>query len=198
MKAVSGSQLADLTGKTWRTVKRLLDGAGISPLRREGPAYLYDSAAALAAIYARATPDGNGLDLTVERARLASEQADRLAIQNAITRGEIGRLSVWQHELEGVFLAIRAGVLSLPTRLAPQMDCSLNERKARLETACRDILRAIAEYQPGRGAAGDDLGDLADVDGAQAAADVDGEPVVRRVPKAKPRKRRRTRAVADK
>ena len=54
MKEVSGSELAALTGRSWRKVRSILEGAGIRPRREHNRAHLFDSEEALRAIYAPA------------------------------------------------------------------------------------------------------------------------------------------------
>ena len=48
---IAYNKLSELTGYTYRTVKKRLDAAGLKPIRKEGPAILFDSALALKAIY---------------------------------------------------------------------------------------------------------------------------------------------------
>ena len=84
---VSGSYLAELTGKAWRTVKKRLVKAGIQPVRQDGAADYYDSTAALPALYLEA--DIGQLDATRERARKDKEMADKLAMENDVRRREL-------------------------------------------------------------------------------------------------------------
>lgn len=150
MIAVSGSRLAELTGHSWRTVKARLEAAGIAPLRREGHSNLYDSTAALAAIYARPATDEE-FDPARERARRDKEAADKLALENAEARGDLARVSVMAREVAALFSDIRQNALGLPTKLAPQLVGQDADRiRAQLEDAVYELLTDIADYEPGR------------------------------------------------
>lgn len=132
-------------------------------------------------------------ELDRQRTRLASEQAQRIAIENAVRAGELGELNLWQEELEKHIGEVRAALLALPTKLAPRLDGDINQRRDRIEFAVHEILRRLAAYRPsvpGRGDAG------ADLEGARAlepAAQTHGKRVGGPVPKAIKRKQRRAR-----
>ena len=117
MKQVSGAELSALTGKAWRTCKRRLDAAGVTPLEKRGAADLFDSVVALSAIYATDTP-AEGLDLTSERARLACAQADLAQLDLAEQRGELVRAADVLKQWQTTFASVRARLLLIPSRLA--------------------------------------------------------------------------------
>lgn len=99
------------------------DAAGIRPERREGNADLYESVAALAAIYApdaRADDDARAT-LTAERARLAKEQADRTALDNATRRGELVEMAVVAEEWSRYFQAFRERFIGFPVKVAAEL-----------------------------------------------------------------------------
>lgn len=135
------------------------------------------------------------LELDRQRTRLAAEQADRLAQENALKRGEIGELDVWQRELERLFGDLRSALLALPTKLAPRLDGDVNQRRDRLEQAIHEALRGLVDYQPSRSAARDAREDSGLADGSSATAETDGERVGRRQSAAFERKQRRARKV---
>lgn len=191
MPEVSGARLAQLTGMTWRTVKSRLDAGGITRIRRERNADLFDSVAALAAIYApkRGGAGGDALDIEQERARLAKEQADKTAMDNAVRRGELADLADVRREWSQALASFRARMLAVPSKLAPQV-APENPNLARDLIAVEHdaILRDLASVD-----ARSVEGELPDPDGGAAvpaapATEVDGKPVGRRVPKAKRRK----------
>lgn len=62
-----------------------------------------------------------GLDLSRERARLASEQADAQALKNAALRGELVEASAVQAEWAGVIRSLRSGVLAVVSRVRQQL-----------------------------------------------------------------------------
>lgn len=112
--------LVDLTGFGWRTIKKRLAEASIIPVGRESNANVYDSAAALRCLYAdpERTDD---LDLSSERARLAKEQADRAAMQNAQTRQELMPVAVMTVALARVSAQVAARLDGVPGRLRMRM-----------------------------------------------------------------------------
>lgn len=90
------------------------------------------------------------LDPVAERARRDSEAADKLALENAQTRGEVARLSVIERELSALFSDLRTNALALPSKVAPQLAGLEPVQMARiLEDAVRALLTELAEYQPG-------------------------------------------------
>lgn len=98
--------------------------------------------------------------LEKERARLAREQADKLEMENAQTRGELVHVDDAAAAVECVVVAIRAKALSLGSKLAPQVVvCSnVNEVRAIIDAGADSFLREIAEIDPA-GARGAEPGD---------------------------------------
>lgn len=137
------------------------------------------------------------LELDRARTRLADEQSRKLALENALRTGELGEFSIWQRELEKFFGEMRAALLALPTKLAPQLDGDINRRKDMLESAVQEFLKALAGYSvdsvPAR-VPGEDRG-LSDDPASPTEAD--GKPVGGPAPAPVKRKQRRARAVAD-
>jgi phage terminase Nu1 subunit (DNA packaging protein) len=60
-------------------------------------------------------------DLSVERARLAKEQADRAEMQNAERRGQLVDVDDVRREWSGMVLAFRAKMLALGRKLATRL-----------------------------------------------------------------------------
>ena len=93
MSIISLSQLSDLTGQSYRTVKKRLSDAGLKPVQeaeKRGLATLFDSAAALPILYGRGCDiDAGLLDLSQERALLAREQSRRLQRENDIEERKV-------------------------------------------------------------------------------------------------------------
>lgn len=201
MPDVSGRQLSELTGKTWRTVKSRLDAAGLDPARRVRNADLYESTAALAAIYA---PDARGDDdaatLTAERARLAKEQADRTALDNATRRGELVEMAVVAEEWSRYFQAFRERFIGFPVKVAAELAAltggDADTIRGRLDG---EVEECLAAFHRAGGSAADDSPDARRARGRSpaAAAAVNGQRVGRPKAPTEPRKQRRTGAVAD-
>lgn len=87
--------------------------------------------------------DHIGID--VEKTRLAKEQADKIALENAVRRGELGELNVWQRELEQLFGEVRSTLLAIPTKLTPSL-VGKDQRAihAKLTSAVDEALRRLA------------------------------------------------------
>jgi phage terminase Nu1 subunit (DNA packaging protein) len=195
MKRVSGLELADLTGKSWRTVKKRLQEAGINPLAREGTRDIYPSDVALATIFADPQRKDD-LDLTAERARLASAQANKTELEVAELKGEMVRRDEITAHWSAMVAAMRAKLLSLPSKMATRVagPGKAKEVEALLREQVHQALEEIA---------GDEFPHNVRARIVRAAEDrgtapqPDREPVGRPVPLPKPGVQRRARKVAD-
>jgi phage terminase Nu1 subunit (DNA packaging protein) len=136
------------------------------------------------------------LELDRQRTRLAAEQAQKIAIENARSIEALGDLDDWQREAEQFHGEIRAALLALPTKEAPRLDGDVNQRQERLKQAIHEVLRKLAAYRPGQAAPRDAEAVDGDREGVHAAAGPDGKPVGRPLPKAVKGKQRRARRVA--
>jgi phage terminase Nu1 subunit (DNA packaging protein) len=90
---------------------------------------------------------GSGdLDLVEERARLAKEQADRHEMENRARRGELLERAEVDAAVIGAFARVRARLLAVPGKLAPQV--LLLDEPAEAEAAIRaavcDALRELS------------------------------------------------------
>lgn len=150
MKPITLSEAGELTGSTFRTVRKRAQAAGLVPIQSTGKSDLYDSVALLRAVLAP-EPDASGeLDPIQERARRDREAADKLALENAVARGDLVRLSVWQDELAAFLGEIRAQLLAMPSRMAPQLvGKSLGEVGDRIGADVHDVLDRLSHYKPG-------------------------------------------------
>lgn len=133
------------------------------------------------------------LELDRQRARLAEEQADKHALENAHRRGELLDVASVAKTWGDLFTAIRAHILALPTKTAAEVAAmtDANRIRERLTTEVHQILAEASAYQP-RGAAKARSRGARPADGehTHAAAGAHGKPVGGREPKAKPRKQR--------
>lgn len=129
--------------------------------------------------------------LDAEKTRLTRAQAEKQEMDNAARRLELGEWSIWRSELEKLFGEIRAQLLAIPTKEAPQLDGNVNQRKERLERVVREILSRFATYQPAGAAGSGAPRDRRGRRGAESAAEADGVGVGRSVQKAVARNKRR-------
>ncbi len=186
----TASQFAALLGVTPQAVSQWID-AGMPCKRGKGRGHVVviDLAAALPWVLARREPKGS------QRERLAKEQADKVALENAVKRGEL----IFASQVAEVFSVLSADLASrhdaVPGRLASEL-AGINEPaviRERLLDDLRSVRAAFADaiekLADVLGSAEDDVGDPA------PANEADGEPVGKRKPRAAGRKRR-ARAVA--
>lgn len=137
---LSLSQLTRLTGRAPATIRERLEG--LEPVAQDGRTRWYEPQAALERIYG-----GSGYDLTAERARLAKEQADKLAMDNAETRGELvrgGSVESWLVSLlSGLVVRMRA----IPAKAAPEAHgaASIAEVEAVYRRHQDEVLAEIAD-----------------------------------------------------
>lgn len=87
------------SGHSFRTIRKILNGAGIVPAEVTKKSKLYDADAAFAAIEEWQDPGAEQSELDQERTRLAKEQADKLAISNAERRGELAPVALLEQIL---------------------------------------------------------------------------------------------------
>jgi len=137
------------------------------------------------------------LELDRARTRHSAEQADKLALENAERRGDLGELSVWQKELEKFLVELRTALLGLPTKVAPRLDGDINQRKDRLEQAIHEVLRSLSTYQSEHATPAHARADQSVSDDPETAPETDREPVGGREAAPVERKQRRARRVEN-
>lgn len=186
MKLVSISEIAEFSGRTFRTVKRRIEEAGLAPVRRTKKSDLYDSRAAFDLFRPALPQPSEDLDLNAERARLAKEQADKTALENAARRGQMVDALVVVNEWTDQIAAARSRLLSAPTKLAPQLvDLSdANVIATAIRTEIYAALAELSEYDPDPSEGSASAGDAAGSEDVGAPAVADRKPVGRRKQKA--------------
>lgn len=92
--------------------------------------------------------------LTSQRARLAREQADRLAMENAKQRGELVPVALIEPRVRALFVGLRQQLLGWSAELPPVL-AGLGEREMRAELAKRAhaVLVQLSAWRPPRTAA---------------------------------------------
>lgn len=157
------------------------------------------------------------LDLDAERARLTKAQADAAEMKNAQMRLELLPRADVSAAVQGAFARVRAKILALPTRAAPQVVAmptalavqgKLTElvHEALAELASTEVTLAEPQAEGGEGGAeegsaapaadaGDRRGGSDLVSGAGPAAEADGKPVGGRKSVPKPGGQRGARKV---
>lgn len=142
---VSAATLGELLGITANRVSVLAaDGALPKAGRNQYP--LRDCVQAYVT-YARENPfgrkskDGN---LNDEKLRLAREQADKIALANAVTRNELVPVEDVRREWRGLALDLRARLLAIAPRVAAAVGLDRNAA-ASLDSEIRHALEDIAD-----------------------------------------------------
>ncbi len=139
--AITTDELADLLDLS---VGRVLGLARAKHIPRMS-AGRFDRRAAVRAYvaYLRQNPVGRkSADpaLADERRRLVREQADREAIRNAVTRGELVPAADVKATWESILTDVRAAMLAIPSRV-PELDRATADR---LDREIRAALEALA------------------------------------------------------
>ncbi len=138
---VSLNQLCVLTGKTSRTVKKLL--SEIKP-REESGTLLYKSSEVLPIIYGIGKPGDEKLDSWQEKARYDSLRADKVQIEIDIMKENLIPADRVERAWQKLLATLRARLLTLPSRLAPRL-VGINEA-SELERHIRtDVYEALEE-----------------------------------------------------
>lgn len=195
------SEVATLFGKSSRW---------ISDLRAKGElpgdgATLAEFVSAWTSVNAGA---GKGKSIDQHKARLAAEKADEAAMKNAERRRELlPRIEV-ALAVQGAFARVRARMLALPSKCAPAISAmkSIVAIQEKLTELVHEALAELAGTTVGSEPIGDADGSVCSecgrggggsgvVAGVRTASAVDGEPVGGPEAEAKPRSKRRARAV---
>lgn len=111
----------------------------------------YFLANVVAHLYAPApATDPDDLDLEQQRARHSKEQADKLALENAVARGELIYTTHMAQVMGRALEAFRARLLSAASKLAPRVNPG-NPNLARdlIQQEHIDVLAELSVFDPG-------------------------------------------------
>lgn len=86
--------------------------------------------------------EGQAVNLTAERARLAKEQADAQAIKNAKLRGELVEAADVERAWQDILRQVRARIMAVPSRLKQSQALSAEDGEA-LDRELRDALTEL-------------------------------------------------------
>lgn len=177
--SLTQKQLAELFSVTPRSI-RDWHSEGL-PRLEDGN---YDGSACVAWYTDR---DGEFAD---QRQRLAAAQAEKAEAENAVRRSELADTAVVAAAWIEMIASARAKLLSLPTKLGPQLAnvADVGAIAALIRVEVYAALAELAEPESTARQSGSRVG---------AAAGSDGKPVVRRKAKTKQRVERGARAMAN-
>lgn len=142
------SELAAFLGISDRRVRQL-QGEGVLPVAGRGDLDLRACTLAyldhLRELAAGRRSDGGEFDLIAERARLAKEQADKYAMENAVRRRELVNIRDVAEIVGEEYAEVRNGLLELPGRLAQPLAYETDPAKISgiLKDTISEILTAL-------------------------------------------------------
>lgn len=136
-------------------------------------------------------PDGEVYDYEVERARLTKAQADKTELEAAELAGALVRVEDVETEWGRMLGAVRARLLSLPSKAAPRVRVAVNDEEAAalIEAEVTEALQELSSDGIPPTTRERRQRSQADGGGADAAAAADGERVGGPLPAPQRRKR---------
>jgi phage terminase Nu1 subunit (DNA packaging protein) len=142
-ETVTAAELAPWLGLTVGRV-HALGRDGVLP-RGDGKRYQLKAAILAYCDHCRSLAKGKATDkeLASEKIRLAREQADKIALQNAAARGELLDSRIVASEWRGIVTDLRAAVLAVPSRVASELGFDRKQTIV-LDSEIRAAMEAIA------------------------------------------------------
>jgi terminase small subunit / prophage DNA-packing protein len=149
---IAADALAELVGVTSRTV-RDLGKRGI--MVRRGRGFARDASIKQYCAHLRDLAMGRGgesaiASATAERARLAKEQADNMAMKNAALRGEMLPEADVTARWAGILRRVQAGVLAAPGRCAAALPHLDRQDIAAIDAELRIVLTELGRSADAR------------------------------------------------
>jgi phage terminase Nu1 subunit (DNA packaging protein) len=145
-ETISGDDLADLLGVSTRTVRELARKGVVERANGKLAVYAaYDSIKRYCAhMREQAAGRSDSTTLTEERIRVAREQGDKLALQNAVTRREMLPAREVESAWAGILRDVRAAFLGLPSRIHQRLTHLTAHDVAEIGRQIRDTLTEVA------------------------------------------------------
>lgn len=146
MRVVGQERIADMFGVAPKTIVEWQDqGLPIALRGRPGVPSEYESAACIAWYVER---EVRKVQAEQPRDRLARVQAEKIEMENAVTRGLLIPADQLEPKLRAVMVAIREQLLDLRRTLSPQLiGRTASEVEEALETAHTDVLHRLARWR---------------------------------------------------
>ena len=110
------NQLSDMTGKSYRTIKKHLAESGLDPMKVDDRSINFESKDALPILYGIAH-NADKLNLEQERAKLAQEQHRKLTRENDVEEKKVAPVSLLTDVLEKSASKIIPILESLPLEM---------------------------------------------------------------------------------
>jgi phage terminase Nu1 subunit (DNA packaging protein) len=144
---VTYNQLSELTGMTYRTIKKRIDGLDPVGVTRNN-ANQWESREALQMIYGVAGADkDNKLDAQQEKAKLDKERRITQRLKNRQLEGELIHVDQIRDQWQRIVVAIRTQFMALPNRLSQMLETvsTPRERRQMIEDEVKIILNGLAD-----------------------------------------------------
>lgn len=149
------AEFAMLCGCTEKAVHSWIaeDGLAMAVIvegrRGAGNATVLDSLTALAWFVKNKHSQLTGADaLNAERTRLAKEQADKIALENAVRKGQLGEIDIWAVALRDCIQNIRTKLLGLGSKVGPRANPKVPDlARSTVDDEVHQILTEIATYE---------------------------------------------------
>ena len=151
---VQANELAELFGVSRRTITNWVTGPDPCPSEiGEDGVRVFDTGAVRrwledrAAKRALAKAERGTRDITEAKARYLAAKAEREELALARARGELLHIDDVAADLERTLQALRARILSAPSRFAPRLACRCRDIRATyalLDELCRDLIESLA------------------------------------------------------
>jgi terminase small subunit / prophage DNA-packing protein len=144
---VTASALADHWGVTNQTVTKLKN-SGI--IKKSGRGYDCDDSTRRYCAHLRDLATGRGgeagiISATAERARLLREQADQVAMKNAMQRGELLDATETERTWADGFRTVRSAMLAIPSRCAGRLPYLSRADVNEIDRLVREALQDAGE-----------------------------------------------------
>lgn len=166
LSQTAAAALLSVTPRSLRDWEKAGDGIPRNP---DGT---YPGPALVAWFVSRQT--GDELDAMKERARKDKEAADKLALENAKTRGELAPIAVMEDEVASLLGDHRTNALGLPSKAAPLLvGLNADQIRERLEEFVYELLGDLADYRPGARKAKRPNGAESSGEGCEATTEAD-------------------------
>lgn len=146
LSVLTYNQLSELTGRSYRTIKKRLEG--IKPLRESGNSCHFSSQEALATIFAadNRSSSEDVFDLDHEKAKLARVQTEKATLELGRLKGELVSTEEVGVTVEKEYSYVRAKLLSIPSRFAMELSTAMtpNECKEIIQKAISEALEELS------------------------------------------------------
>ena len=146
------SRIATELNATRARVGRIV--ASLEPVKKKGRVRYYWLKDVLPRFYGKSEADGspaNAYDLAAQRARQHKEMADKLAMENARTRGDLVSADEVADLVEGLTIEARQRIMMIPARTADELTRLRSRAKIKdlLDSELRDALAGLTEDRAG-------------------------------------------------